>query len=137
MENETCGNVAYQAMSVCAPITVTPFVQTGPTTTNCCGTMIVTEDATTCDGVLNGSCRFTVRQTICVEIPVEFGATAVAGSPSSSCGSASSLNICTDCGSAASNADTINTTNTILTKTTSTNGSNTTTNGNQDTFIFE
>ena len=32
-ENQTCPAVGYQSASICVPVTVTPFAQTGMTTT--------------------------------------------------------------------------------------------------------
>ena len=36
-EPQTCPAVGYQSASICVPVTVTPFAQTGITTTKCCG----------------------------------------------------------------------------------------------------
>ncbi len=41
-EAQTCPAIGYQAASICVPVTVTPFAQTGATTTKCCGTPVVT-----------------------------------------------------------------------------------------------
>ena len=38
---ETCPAVGYQSVSVCVPVTVTPFAQTGITRTKCCGDPVV------------------------------------------------------------------------------------------------
>lgn len=34
---QTCPAVGYQSASLCVPVTVTPFAQTGMTATKCCG----------------------------------------------------------------------------------------------------
>ena len=87
--------VGYQRSTVCVPVTVTPFAHVGTPITNCCGEPIVTAgDVCPRNG---GVCRFTISQEICVAVPVEFGARAVAGTPSVQCGKASNKNICTDC----------------------------------------
>ena len=36
-QEQTCPTYAYQASTVCVPITVTPFARTGDTVTKCCG----------------------------------------------------------------------------------------------------
>ena len=59
-ENQTCPAVGYQSVSVCVPVTVTPFAKTGVTMTKCCGTPLVTPGRETCGGVKNGSCFFTI-----------------------------------------------------------------------------
>ncbi|HPO03955.1 MAG TPA: hypothetical protein PLV37_00385 [Bacillota bacterium] len=98
LQVNTCEGVAYQTSTVCVPVTVTPFAVTGTTTTFCCGMPVVAPDTNTCPGVLNGSCVFTITQDICTAVPVDFGATAVPGSPSVLCGTASAEDICTGCG---------------------------------------
>lgn len=41
-ETQTCPAVGYQSASICVPVTVTPFAQTGVTMTKCCGEPVVT-----------------------------------------------------------------------------------------------
>ena len=90
-ETPTCPAVGYQSASICVPVTVTPFAQTGTTTTKCCGSPVVTSGRKVCNGVRNGSCVFTISQDICVAVPVEFGSY-------TSCNGASDQDICTGCG---------------------------------------
>lgn len=92
----TCPAIGYQKTEVCVPVTVTPFAKTGRTKTKCCGTPVVTPRTDRCEGIAGGSCKFTIRQSICVEVPVEFGATASVGEPSISCDDAT-VNPCKDC----------------------------------------
>ncbi|MPN63770.1 hypothetical protein SDC9_211536 [bioreactor metagenome] len=94
----TCPAVGYQEVTVCVPVTVTPFGNAGTATTFCCGSPTVTTDMTPCAGTVNGSCMFKITQEMCVAVPVEFGATAVTGAPHVQCGDASAVDICTDCG---------------------------------------
>ncbi len=90
-----CPVVGYQRSTVCVPVTVTPFAHVGTAITSCCGEPVVTAgDVCPGDG---GVCCFTIKQQICVAVPVEFGARAVAGTPSVQCGEASNTNICRDC----------------------------------------
>lgn len=96
--DETCPTVAFVPMTVCAPVTVTPFVNELPTTTFCCGAPIITPGPAECSGVRNGSCTFTITQDICVRVPVEIGATPDVGDPFVQCGEATSTDVCTNCG---------------------------------------
>lgn len=96
-EDQTCPAVGYQSASICVPVTITPFAQTGPTYTKCCGNPVVTPGNAVCDGVRNGSCSFTITQDICIAVPVAFGASAAVGDTFVSCNGASSEDICTNC----------------------------------------
>lgn len=90
-----CPVIGYQRSTVCVPVTVTPFAHVGAPITTCCGNPVVTAgDVCPRNG---GVCRFTITQQICVAVPVEFGARAVAGTPGVQCGEVSSINICADC----------------------------------------
>ena len=97
MTEQTCPTVAYQMSSVCVPVTVTPYAKTGVTQTKCCGNAVVTPGRVLCDGIKNGTCVFTLSQNICVEVPVEFGATAQVGDTYVNCNGATAEDICTDC----------------------------------------
>lgn len=81
-----CEAVAYQRLTVCVPVTITPFANTLPTTTFCCDDPIITPGNGICGGTENGSCTFTITQNICVQVPVEFGATPEVGDPFVQCG---------------------------------------------------
>ncbi len=96
-ESQTCPAVGYQSASICVPVTVTPFAQTGSTVTKCCGDPVVTPGQNTCSGVRNGSCFFTISQDICVAVPVEFGAVATVGDSYINCNGASGKDICAGC----------------------------------------
>lgn len=94
---ETCEAVAFQPLSVCVPVTVTPFAMEGMTTTFCCGDPIVDPEARMCDGEENGSCTFTITQNLCVRVPVTFGAIPSVGSTFVQCGEATDIDVCTNC----------------------------------------
>ena len=96
-ETQTCPAVGYQSASICVPVTVTPFAQTGATTTKCCGTPVITPGREVCAGTKNGSCFFTISQDICVAVPVEFGAVATVGDTFVNCNGVSDDDICTTC----------------------------------------
>ena len=78
----TCPAVGYQKVAVCVPVLITPFAHTGEMP---------------CPGRKNGVCAFTMSQTICVEVPVNFGATAVVGDTFVDCIDASAEDICRNC----------------------------------------
>lgn len=63
----------------------------------CCKKPTVTAGKYTCNGVKNGQCIFTISQDVCIEVPVEFGATAAVGDTYVACNGASADNICPDC----------------------------------------
>lgn len=94
---ETCPAVGYQRVSVCVPVSVSPFARTGKTVTKCCGEPVVVAGETPCFGKKNGVCSFTISQTICVEVPVNFGATATVGDTYVDCLGVSTDDICTGC----------------------------------------
>lgn len=93
----TCPAVGYQKISVCVPVTVTPFANAGKTKTKCCGEPVVTPGDMSCPGKKNGVCTFTISQTICVEVPVDFGARAMVGDTFVDCLNASAYDICSNC----------------------------------------
>lgn len=93
----TCPAVGYQSMSVCVPVTVTPYAKPLGTSTTCCGDPVVTGGDKPCAGKKGGSCTFTITQKICVAVPVEFGATALPGDTYVDCLEASGEDICKDC----------------------------------------
>lgn len=97
MENQTCPAVGYQSASICVPVTVTPFAKTGVTFTKCCGNPVVVSGRSTCGGVKNGVCTFTISQDVCVAVPVEFGATAAVGDTFVECNGTTADDICTHC----------------------------------------
>lgn len=96
-ETQTCPAIGYQSASICVPVTVTPFAQTGATVTKCCGSPVVTPGREVCGGLKNGSCFFTITQDICVAVPVEFGAVATVGDSYVTCNGSSEEDICTGC----------------------------------------
>lgn len=78
-ENSICPVVGTQAMTVCLPVEITPFAKVGPSTTSCKGEPVIKVGCATCTGTKNGTCAFTISQTICVEVPVFFGASTYVG----------------------------------------------------------
>lgn len=84
----SCTTTVFQQETVCASVTVTPFAHSDGANVVCCGTPVVSSEPVCTTA--NPSCRFTVRQTICVEIPITFGADVEVGDASVSCGIPSS-----------------------------------------------
>ncbi|MGO5053510.1 hypothetical protein ACTQ6A_13550 [Lachnospiraceae bacterium LCP25S3_G4] len=88
-ENQTpqaCSGVGSQLATICLPVSVTPYAITGPASFHCCGDMIITPACNECCGKENGSCDFTITQTIKIDIPVEFGASVKIGDTFIECG---------------------------------------------------
>lgn len=96
---ETCEAVGYQTATVCVPVTVKPFAHAGIPSTFCCNGPRITPGEEPCPGTVNGSCKFTMTQDVCVAVPIKFGAKTEIGDPSVDCGEATDEDICTDCGS--------------------------------------
>ena len=70
-----CPAVGHQSVAVCVPVTVEPFARAGTVVTKCCGNAIIRRGSEQqCMGIVNGICKFTITQNICVEVPFEFGA---------------------------------------------------------------
>lgn len=96
-EAKTCPATGYQKVSVCVPVKVTPFANPGSTTTFCCGEPTIKPGVEYCDGIIGGSCSFTITQNLCVAVPVEFGAVSEVGDAAINCGEVSSKDICSYC----------------------------------------
>lgn len=96
-ENETCPAVGYQRIDLSVPVTVTPFAHAGATRTKCCGEPSVVSGETPYSGRKNGVCTFSISQTICVEVPVDFGAKAEVGDVYVDCKGATAEDICSNC----------------------------------------
>jgi len=70
-------------VNVCVPITVRPFAYVGPTKTSCCGPLNINTRG--CRGTPGAVCTFYATQQICVDIPINYGASAVAGESFAEC----------------------------------------------------
>lgn len=90
-----CEVIAYQKADVCVPITVKPDVTTGTITTICCGTPEIKQGSQCSGGATE--CSFTVTQTVCVKVPLTFGADATVGQAGIDCGEPSLTDLCKDC----------------------------------------
>ena len=97
IEHQKCPAVGYQPLTVCVPVTVTPFAQAKSSTIFCCGDPIVKQGCEKCEGTVNGHCNFTLSQRIIVAVPVDFGATTTVGSASVQCGIATSKDVTPHC----------------------------------------
>jgi len=88
-----CHVDGQQMVDVCLPVAVTPFANVGKITSRCCGGAVVTRGADICQGIPNGTCNFTIRQKICVNVPIDFGTIVQPGVPHILC----SDEDCDDC----------------------------------------
>lgn len=71
---DVCPTIVHENVCVQGTVTITPSVVSGESTSVCLGRPVIGS----CVGRLEPSCSFTVSQSICVEIPLEFSATATA-----------------------------------------------------------
>lgn len=96
--NQTCPAVGYQKVNVSVPVTVKPFAHTGEIRVKCCGHPVVHSACALPEAShYNDTCSFTITQTICVEVPVEFGADTEIDETIIECLEASAYDICKDC----------------------------------------
>lgn len=91
-ELQSCLKYAYQQASVCVPVELIPFAESGKIKTYCCGEPLVKAYKDDC----TGKCNFIIKQCVCIEIPVAFGADAFLGEPHIQCGASSDKDNCTD-----------------------------------------
>lgn len=95
-EESPCESTFFQNETVCVPVTVTPFATPGKAKAACCGKPIVSQ-GNPCQGNQT-SCSFTIRQRLCIEIPISFGAVIETGKAVVQCGEVSEIPC--DCSSA-------------------------------------
>lgn len=96
-DEEICPAVGYQSVNVCIPVEVTPFAKAGNAKVTCFGEPVISKGCKACKGDKNGSCSFTISQTLCVEVPVSFGASTWIGDTFVSCGSDDDCECDCDC----------------------------------------
>jgi len=78
-EKDVCPAIGHQFVSVCLPVEITPFAKVGAPSITCKGEPNIKPGCTPCRGTKNGTCSFTISQTLCVEVPVYFGASTYVG----------------------------------------------------------
>lgn len=83
-EDIPCDFTFFQKEKVCVPVTVTPFATPGKAETICCGEPVINEGSQ-CPGNRT-SCSFTVTQTLCIKVPISFGAVIETGKATVQCG---------------------------------------------------
>lgn len=98
-QTRTCPTMGYQKISVCVPVTVKPFAHAGDATIKCCGKPVVVSGESCCRGKKDDVCTFTISQTLCVEVPVTFGAQTNVGGTYVDYLNASADDICKNCNS--------------------------------------
>lgn len=94
---KTCPAVGYQKVSVAVPVTIIPFAHAGKARITCCGHPTVISGERPCSGKKDDICTFTISQTICVEVPVSFGAKTKVGETYVDCLKASAYDLCDKC----------------------------------------
>jgi hypothetical protein len=82
-----CESTFYQRETVCVPVKVTPYAKPGTAKANCCGKPVISM-GTGCEGSQT-SCSFTVTQSLCIEVPISFGAEIETGTAVVQCGTVS------------------------------------------------
>lgn len=97
VENKTCPTISSQRMDVCIPVTIKPYANVDCVVVKCCGEAVVLPGHQHCIGKKDGACVFTISQTICVEVPVEFGAVVNVGDTFVDCLCAFSDENCEKC----------------------------------------
>lgn len=86
-EKEACKSVFYQKETVCVPVKVTPFAKPGMAKVTCCGKPIIKTGMDCKES--KEYCSFTISQSLCVEIPISFGADVETGKAVIQCGTVS------------------------------------------------
>ena len=97
-ERVICPTIGYQKLDMCVPVRVKPFANINEPRVRCCGRASMRPGTEQCDNMpVITECGFTINQSICVEIPVEFGADVETGELHGTCNQVSEDNICVDC----------------------------------------
>jgi hypothetical protein len=84
--SEHCTVYTYQSAAVSVPISVRPKVNAGAVSTFCCGEPVIipAPKRILCNSRPD-SCSYILRQSFCIEIPIEFSADSCVGCPSIEC----------------------------------------------------
>lgn len=83
-KNFTCTSISSQYSDVSLPIKLRPYVSVGDLKTECVGEPIVALRASH-NATCSYGCEITITQTICMSIPIEYGATADIGEAVANC----------------------------------------------------
>lgn len=89
LEIRTCPTMSNLETTVRLPVRVCPFADPGTVVVECSGAHTIESGYNTCTGNINGSCEFTISQTMNIGIPVVFGASVQIGDAYVECGGAS------------------------------------------------
>lgn len=84
-----CKVVGYQPAEIIAPITVKPYAHLVSTKTFCFGKPIIKTEKEHCNVKGDEKCKFKIKQKLCVEVTVEFGAKSFMEDPKIECFDAS------------------------------------------------
>ncbi|MEG1661383.1 MAG: hypothetical protein RR332_02610 [Clostridiales bacterium] len=77
-EKSTCTSVTSQYADVSVPLKLNPYAIVGNLVTECCGEPIVSLRSCQ-DGNCSSGCEITITQTVCIKIPLTYGAEADSG----------------------------------------------------------
>ena len=91
--SKNCPTVTSKIVELCVPISVSASAKVGKIVTKCCGKPTI-KPGKVCEGERNGECNFTIKQKICIEVPVEFASEAKAGDTFVKCGKSSNDSNC-------------------------------------------
>ncbi len=99
LEIRTCPTLSTHDTTVSVPVRIVPFANPGTVSVQCCGEPVISPGATPA-GTVNGSCTFTVSQTMRVDLPLVFGASILMGETYVECGGTTGTAEDSDCGCA-------------------------------------
>ena len=73
---DDCKSIIEKFLTICLPVTTTPYVRIGRIKTECCGNPIVSakKPEKCCEDMKDGCCKFTIIQKMKIEIPIDFNA---------------------------------------------------------------
>lgn len=72
-DNITCSTVSTQYADVGVLVKLQPFSKVGRIQSDCCGDPVIS--CYPCQNCESHSCEFTIMQSLCIHIPIEYGAT--------------------------------------------------------------
>lgn len=74
-----CPVTACHETTVCVPVSISPFAESGSISIECCGSTVIHGGCDSCRGTVNGIHEFTVSQRMKLNIPIAFGADVIIG----------------------------------------------------------
>ena len=96
-KKKACPADCFQKIEISLPVSTKPFTDVGEIEIKCCGKPTITSEVSS-ERVEHGECNFTVKQELCIEVPITFGVETETKDSSFKCKEVSSSDICKDCG---------------------------------------